>query len=262
LNFFPKHVQIQTTAYCNGACPYCPYPSMHTRLELGDMEDELVEKLLDQCIYHGAERIILYLMNEPLMDLRLPRWVRYIRERSDTLVEISTNGKFLDSATRHWMRQTPYLIVLVNINWMTDLDAVAKLIMPNHNCYVRGIMYRDYTRPEMRLRTELIFKRYGASLVDGVVDDRAGNVKLDDGAPRRTAGRCRERRDTDFMHVLWNGDVVLCCQDWGREVVLGNAAKTSLIDIFNSEEYAQQRRYKVDGYPQGHLCTRCARLIE
>ena len=61
------------------------------------------------------------------------------------------------------------------------------------------------------------------------------------------------------MTVMANGKVVPCTQDYDCEISLGNALKTPLKDIWNSEQYSDFRRWHVTGhFPKGHKCLdRC-----
>jgi radical SAM protein with 4Fe4S-binding SPASM domain len=44
------------------------------------------------------------------------------------------------------------------------------------------------------------------------------------------------------MTINWNGDCLLCPQDWHREVVLGNLSQQPLLDIWTS---AKAREYRL-----------------
>jgi radical SAM protein with 4Fe4S-binding SPASM domain len=59
--------------------------------------------------------------------------------------------------------------------------------------------------------------------------------------------------------ILWNGDMVLCCTDYTRKVVLGNVAETSIEQVWNAPGAVSIRRL----YAEGHmdripLCRYCS----
>jgi radical SAM protein with 4Fe4S-binding SPASM domain len=61
------------------------------------------------------------------------------------------------------------------------------------------------------------------------------------------------------MYILASGDVVLCCMDWRRQVVLGNAGRQSLRNIWNGESYRRIRRLHIEGRDgEISLCRRCS----
>ncbi len=45
-----------------------------------------------------------------------------------------------------------------------------------------------------------------------------------------------------MIHILFNGDVVLCCMDWRREVILGNLHQQTIREIWNGEAYNNVRQ--------------------
>jgi len=56
------------------------------------------------------------------------------------------------------------------------------------------------------------------------------------------------------MTVKSNGEVVMCMEDFNNEIILGDARKESLYDIWNGEKYQQFRRDHFDLTP-GIKCT-------
>lgn len=248
-----EHIQIQTDSHCNGNCPYCPYPSLHQDLDMGRMDEALFYRIVDQAIDLEPQRIIPYLMNEPLLDDRLPDFVRYIRERSDCLIEISTNALAMDHEKRKWLSDIENGLVLLNINNYTDPNVINKFIAHRGRSTIVGIIYPMSSKKLVYYRQ--IFHRYVRNLVTGSIDDRSGNVKWDDGFTRVEEGHCYEERLDKWLHILWNGDVILCCQDWKRQHVLGNVKDMSLRDVWMDEPYRKVREDKPE------LCKKCARWI-
>lgn len=220
---------------------------------MGRMDEALFYRIVDQVIDLGPQRIIPYLMNEPLLDDRLPVFVRYIRERSDCIIEISTNALTLDHEKRKWLSDIENGLVLLNINNNTDPTIINKLIAHRGRSKIVGLLYPIPERKMAYYRQ--IFQRYAQTLVNGRIDDRAGNVKMDDGFTRVEEGHCYEARLDKWLHILWNGDVILCCQDWRRQHILGNAVKQTLLEIHEGESYRGVREEKPA------LCEKCARWL-
>jgi len=70
-----------------------------------------------------------------------------------------------------------------------------------------------------------------------IFTDRAGN--LAGSHPIRKTGiiRCIVSQEMRRNVLLPNGDVVLCCQDWGMQNVLGNLNAGKYEDLFTSQQY-------------------------
>ena len=61
------------------------------------------------------------------------------------------------------------------------------------------------------------------------------------------------------MYVLYNGDVVLCCMDWRRSVVLGNLHKQTIREVWDSDGYRHTRRMLEEGRSgEMKLCNTCS----
>jgi len=100
------------------------------------------------------------------------------------------------------------------------------------------------------------------SYFDGPIS-RAGNVKdLPQVRHKRVKG-CTSIWADEMIHIVENGDVILCCMDWRREVILGNVDKQSIYEVWNSRCY-EDIRDKRDGRkesPDNFICKRCEATI-
>jgi radical SAM protein with 4Fe4S-binding SPASM domain len=59
------------------------------------------------------------------------------------------------------------------------------------------------------------------------------------------------------MYINYRGEAVLCCNDWRFEVVLGDTAESSLLDIWTNDRY---RAYREQLWRQNRhmpLCASC-----
>lgn len=59
------------------------------------------------------------------------------------------------------------------------------------------------------------------------------------------------------MTIKSNGEVAMCMEDFDNEIVLGNARKDTLYDIWNSEKYAQFRKDHVSMNNKNKCTDRC-----
>ena len=65
---------------------------------------------------------------------------------------------------------------------------------------------------------------------------RGGNVNWMPKILKKEIKGCTSIWRNDMMHILFNGEVILCCMDWKREVTLGNVKDSSIKKIWNSEK--------------------------
>ena len=63
---------------------------------------------------------------------------------------------------------------------------------------------------------------------------------------------CKQKRETDWLHISPKGDVFLCCNDYHMEYKFGNLKKSTIADIWLSKERTEviKKAYK-------EICTKC-----
>jgi hypothetical protein len=87
---------------------------------------------------------------------------------------------------------------------------------------------------------------------------RAGNRKLAGRElPIRKRGRIECGRLARQSVLLPNGDVALCCMDYGLQHVLGNLLSGDYESLFRSDEFLRVRKGLKDGAEE-ILCRYCA----
>jgi len=59
------------------------------------------------------------------------------------------------------------------------------------------------------------------------------------------------------MTLDWNGDVLLCVQDWNKRVKLGNVYAQSLLDVWRSKAMRKWRMRLIDGKRTVAPCNKC-----
>lgn len=290
---FPYVFQVETTSWCNADCVICPYPDTAKEIAMGQMDEALWRKIVDECAGREVHTFEPFFNNEPLLDRRLPARMDYARERLPAArIQLDTNLSLLsDDAAASIVRNVDILLVsahgitpeeyravmpkLAFARFLENLDRL--LALPDRervritvNCVnVAG-------RPEAEIRA--FWARRGLDVAVSPYVDRAGNVReeavapvgrhgLEDGTGRAgpdgarpTLGGCW---NTDIplmkMNIAFNGDVVLCCMDWRRNEVLGNVRGQSIAEVWNSAAFWRVRDALYGGGPvhDDFLCHRC-----
>lgn len=217
-------IQIETVAGCNYRCSFCPIGQIE--MPMGRMTRETFERIIGQLGNFEGE-LDLFFRNEPLLDKRIMDFVKYAKENTRANIVLQTNGSLL---TREKLEiLTASCTVIVN-DYTDDGEITGK---------VRSWSENDRT---------IISARSG----DEVLTNRAGNLpKSADGSYR---GFCvKPFRE---MTIAFNGDVVLCCQDWRLEEKFGNVNESTLEEIWNSDSFASKRLLLREGRRDG-LCEKC-----
>lgn len=281
---FPLKVQIQTHSRCNAACDMCPYPEItgaedftHSR-----MSEATYREILRQLSGHPVERVSLFLMNEPLLDRRMPDWVALARAALPaTTLGLFSNGSPLTVPLARRLAEAGLDELCVSVHGFdgATYDAVMKgltfarvstRLRPVLEAYERGELGKLHLQlvtgdlPELQeslRRAEPLFSRH--ALLKAFSNERTA-AEVASGLPSsrtRTATRPLCQRPFVKLYVLAGGECVLCNVDWRRSVVLGRISDEpdgQIAQIWRSPRYHELRLAHLrQRFAAGHICERC-----
>jgi radical SAM protein with 4Fe4S-binding SPASM domain len=232
-------IQVQTHTRCNMQCSFCPHGKIP--IQHGDMDDGTFEKVARQLGAVGfAGTIYPYLMNEPMMDPRLPERVARLRQACpQARIWIDTNGT---------LATVELLAGLVAAGATTI--TVEIYLPPGRGIPERHLRLCRDLPPDAR-RCVFLYER----AADAVLTNRAGNLP-DRPTPERPLPLPCERPFRQ-VYVAYDGSLLLCCQDWSREAILGNLHERPMAEIWRMEAYAEIRRRLLRSDRDMNLCRRC-----
>ena len=232
-NPFFKTVEIETISTCNRKCVYCPNHSYER--PAGLMEEAVFFKLIDELADIGFSGTLSpHFYGEPLLDKRLERFIADARARLPKVyIELFTNGDYLTG------------------------DRFGKLVEAGVDMF--RVTLHDGKQPEHI--TDLLAALEGKddknrlcliNFEDGeTLYNRGGLVEVDN---RANMIFCNLRTVT----INYEGNVVLCCQDYFSRHRFGNIKAESVVDIWNKREFKVLRdRIKCGDWPL-EICEKCA----
>lgn len=293
---FPLVLQIQTQSLCNGRCSICPYSLVSKKLDQGKMSWNLFAKMANEAARaHSLSTVIFDLQNEPLLDKRIFEWIGYFKSiNPDKYCTIVTNGESLDkfSAAEIVRSNLDCLVVSLNahskgmyesinngLNFDTVMNNISTL-MSNPSIKSRLILSFVHTKqnePELRTATKY-WKSQGVQVDVVELTNRAGSLKNYEGIKPKTnfqnipvisrvwadlVTSVRKATGCEIpfyqMNILFNGDSIICCHDWNRDMIVGNVEMNSLGEVWNSEEMNEIRRLVLrKEYNQIDACQDCS----
>jgi hypothetical protein len=262
----------------------CPYPEVagapgfrHQR-----MDEATYGELLRQLAAHPVERLSLFLMNEPLLDKRLPDWVARARAALPaTTLGLFSNGSPLTAALARRLADAGLDELCVSVHGFDAatydgvmrglaFTQVAARLRPVLADYERGRLGRLRVQlvtgdlPELRAsldRAEPLLRRH--ALLKAFSNERAA-AAVAPGLPSSATAAARRplcQRPFVKLYVLASGECVLCNVDWQRTVVLGRisaAPDGQIARIWHSERYhALRLAHLRQRFAAGHICERC-----
>ena len=233
-----KQVLVETRTDCNNHCLFCPH-AFHNK-PLGIMNWECYTTIIDQlCEIQYNGRVALMLSNEPLLETRLEKMIEYAKDKSQRFfLDITTNGRLLT-------------VPIVDKLFKLGLDNI------NINDY-RGD--RDICPEKWSSYLEPVFKAYGNNPKVNFKHRR-----LDENLPNYAGNIPQKFNPEDYgfcnypfrkLTIAYNGNILLCCDDFMYDTNFGNVMKDNLIDCWNHPDLNRARFSLLENSRIG-LCKRC-----
>jgi hypothetical protein len=229
----------------------------------------------------AIKKLPLYMQNEPLTDPKYVDRLRYaLNHVGDGMVEVSTNCSLLDRTKSRQIvaaGKNKNLTVILSFHGTrrTDYEEMMGL---SYDKSLRNV--RQFLEEAQVGGPQVVVHAYGdeAPIKEfwqtkcgtwGLVryprikviayTNRAGNLRGKYEYQVKDASLKPCIRRTQWLHFNWKGDVILCCNDYENEVILGNVMKEKLQPIMDGIVPAVVRLAQQD---QNFLCRRCdARCI-
>ena len=233
-----KQVLIETRTDCNNKCPFCPHA--FNKKKLGIMTWECYITIIDQlCNINYNGRVALMLSNEPLLEDRLEKMITYAKSKSQRLfLDITTNGRLLT------LEKLDHLFELgldnININdYRGDRDAFPD----KWSSYLVPIYEAYNNNPKVSFQKRRL---------DEILPNYAGNIPQS--FDKSLLGFCNY--PFRKLTIAYNGDVLLCCNDFMYDTCFGNVMEDPLIDCWNHPTMNEIRISLLKDKRIG-LCERC-----
>lgn len=233
-----QQVLIETRTDCNNHCSFCPHA--FNNKPLGIMKWSCYTTIIDQlCEMNYNGRVALMLSNEPLLDNRLYSMIEYAKSKSQRFfLDITTNGRLLTVE----LVDKLFSIGLDNIN-INDYRGDRDKNLDGWSSYVEPI-YRAYDN-----NPKISFKR---RRLDEILPNYAGNIPQTFNA--EDFGFCNY--PFRKLTIAYNGNILLCCDDFLYDTCFGNVMNDKLLDCWNNSDLNAIRLSLLDNKRIG-LCERC-----
>ena len=273
----PVEYIVETTAKCNLYCPMCPRETHPQPKE--DMSDEVFEKLVQGAAQTG-EHMMLIGLGEPFLDRKIFDRIEYCEHHGISTL-LSTNGTLLDEKASERLLATRLAHITLSFdgaskNTYETYRKGANFDKVRDN-FVRFARMKHQRGSKLQIVVQMVqlpgnaheieeFRRFW-SAVPGIDQIR---VKHDETNLVQPEGH-RIGEGARPCHYLWRGPVYVkqdgnvypCCQSYMLDgPPVGHLDRTSLEEIFNSEEMRGLRRLHAAGRANEiDMCARCCTAI-
>jgi len=214
-------VELNVTELCNRTCSFCPrhdpkvYPNQKLHMSLDTV------KIIKQQLKGFLGHIQLTGFGEPTLNPNILDICNILKEFN---IEVVTNG---DCFTKNKLSVEQLTNAGVNNILISDYD--------------KNPFFKDLERKHK----EVIVRRHyddGTDRYEEYKFTNRGGLMFD----AFTSNPCYY--PSYQIIVDWNGDLILCCNDWLRkQKPFGNVHKDHILNIWNNEEYRKIRKNLLEG---------------
>lgn len=218
---------------------------------MGQMSDELFHKIIREGKEAGVTRYSPFMNGEPFVFPRIWEWLDYM-EKEGVYVGIYTNAEFLDVDRLIKYKNIWYVNCSINAATKETCDKVMR--GPDFDTCVRNA--KDL------IKKAPFFARASFVRCDDNIHEEEDFRKM---FPRRTKvcgfANWTGDRDADVsrkgkkipccvlltqMFILWDGKVVPCCMDYNAKMIIGDANKESIRDLWNKMKWMRDKHRNYD----------------
>jgi radical SAM protein with 4Fe4S-binding SPASM domain len=237
----PSWIDISITELCNRRCVFCPradpefYPNQNLHFSI-----DLAKKMAGELIHNDYKGGVVFCgYGEPLLH---PRIYDLISAFKGIHLEIVTNGDKLSPKKIKSLYEAGTSFLCVSM--YDGPEQVDKLNQMFSEAEV------DQERYILRDRWHKEDDSFGLKLTNrsGVMDFGPDTSEFKNHPCYYTAYS---------MAIDWNGDVLLCVQDWNKKVKLGNVANQEIMAIWRSIIMHKIRKKLMCGDRSSSPCNNC-----
>jgi len=237
-----SNLEITTVIGCKNMCSYCPQEKLLNAYKdnVRIMSFETFKKCIDKV--PTDSEIHFTGMAEPFLNPDCMKMIDYAFKKGHEIVLSTTLVGLKDVSALEKIPFKSFVVhlpssdtkILIDENYLKTLKELSESKIKATYIYHKNL------HPKINLPA-----------IKSLLNSRAGNLN---GGPRKRWGEIRCKRTQPVL--LPNGDVVLCCMDYGLKHILGNLLRDSYNDLFFGSEY--QKILKAWKDPQiDILCRHC-----
>lgn len=216
-------VDIETTTICNRKCSFCP--NKFGKRPREKMKEKCFYKIIkDLGTINYNRRISLHLYGEPLLDQRICKFIKYTRKKCpESFIFINSNGDYLTCKLFERLMKAG-----MDLLYITQYD-------DKMNKNIRTVL--SWLNKKKRWWRKNIYVR----VKNNFTDNRGGLLPEMVNIKKPLRANCPRPRTK--LAINWQGKVLLCCDDYFGKVIMGDANKQSLMEIWNGRRFKLFRKY-------------------
>jgi len=283
---------IELTNRCPMRCVMCPRTNYMTR-EQGFMEFTLFKKITDELAdanpsFQNDKVVWLHHFGESLLHPEFDTFIKYAAEKG-IRTGLSINPMMLSEKISIALLNSGLHILYLSLDGHNDesfskIRGVSNMYETSRSNMINFLNMKKEHPCGMKIILSMIDFSLNEESIAAVKDEWESHNQIDgflmknyttwDGAVQEiedlAPDSLRERSENNSevtcrfpwenITVTWDGDVVPCCFDYNKKLILGNALKHSLSYIWNDSPMQAMRKEFIENRVSNPLCINCKEL--
>lgn len=254
-----RHLQVETTSVCNAHCIFCP----HDKLEIGHMEQWLYEKIVLDAAQYDLVTFSPMMTGEPFCDPGIMERIRFARMslKPETTIRFFTNGSLMTLQNIDELAEMDNIEVSVSLNGAYRETRQRLMGLDDFDKVMTRLWYMK--EKGMNVKTSFVwFPTVTTEEIKAFVSfpnpymirfqSFAGHIYH----YQRFHGRCQ--RVGEYLTILRDGRVCLCCFDVFGDVIFGDLKEQTIAEtLMGSERNEYIEANHAGKINQMKLCGEC-----
>ncbi len=283
---------IELTNRCPMKCVMCPRTNYMTR-EQGFMDFQLFKKIIDELAevnpsFHNDKTVWLHHFGESLLHPEFDSFIKYAAEKN-IRTGLSVNPMMLSDKNSIALLNSGLHILYLSLDGHNDesfskIRGVNNMYETSRSNMINFLNLKKENPCSMKIILSMIDFSLNEESIAAVKDEWESHDQIDgflmknyttwDGAVQEIEDMApdslREKSQNNSevacrfpwenITVTWDGDVVPCCFDYNKKLVLGNAITHSLSYIWNDLPMQAMRKEFINNRVANPLCRDCREL--
>lgn len=242
-----RALDISTNIGCKVACTYCPQSSVIKNYLKRSKNQQMSFNTFKECIDKLPKNVLLCFsgFSEAFLNPECIKMVEYANSQNfkiwiiTTTVGLKKNDIDILKKCKIWKffvhlpDNKGHTRIEPNEEYFKILDEIIENIPNLTFLFVKG----SSTSKDIHPQVKKYLKKKRKINFNIPMESRCGLVDIGDSSLHRINGPLSKCRRIKGNGLLPNGDVILCCQDFGQKHILGNLLSSSYESLFKSDEY-------------------------
>jgi len=286
----PLNILVDPASACNIKCNFCPTSDIERMRRIGKfrgvMKFDLYKKIIDELSLFPAKIKNLHLTKdgEPMLNKYLPQMVSYAKESGSVeQVTITTNALLLTPERSKSLVEAGLDRIRISLEGMSkeDYKRVAKADIDFEEL-VKNIKYFYSVKKDcslyIKVPEDCITEEQGTAFFE-LFEDYADTAYLEHIVPAALDFELPDEYKTESIRGMFQqeytkknvcgfifytlavsaeGFVSPCCVDWAQELLIGDANKQTLKEIWESDDLKKLSFQHLEGNKNDNpVCAKC-----